>query len=290
VATSEDKRRLVRARKERHIARLARGEISLSIDIQPDALWDALVADELVNPDEEPTRAILEEQARRAVIDWIAERLPRDHSRTRSCSASRESLMVALSRGRRSEAAPPVLTGNREHEERMAKPLTVPTPEQQRTEGANGPAAESGQAKKPPVFAHAHEIKVLEYSRNAWGVVARPEHTLEDVLNARYLGLRAENIKAGDHVEVRAHDMSWLVELLVLHSDEIAKQVRGVITKKLDLADAVKEARRVDYSQCRIEQITGGWRIMEGHRTIKDGLPSEDAARKWLRERELGLV
>jgi hypothetical protein len=288
--SAEEKRRQVRVRKERHLARLARGEISLSIDIQPDALWEAVVADELVSPHEKPTRAVLEEQVRRAVIDWIGERLPRERSGTRSCTASRESLMVALSRGRRSEAAPRVLTGNSEHEEPMAKPLTVSTPDQQRSDDANGPTAESGQAKKAPVFAHAADIKVLEYSRNAWGIVARPEHTIEDVLNARYLGLRAENIKAGDEVEIRAHDMTWLVKLLVLHSDEIAKQVRGVVLNKYDLREAVKEARRIDYSQCTVEQISTGWRIMEGHRIIKDGLPSEDAARKWLHERELGLV
>jgi hypothetical protein len=110
VATSEDKRRLARARKERHIARLARGEISLSIDIQPDALWDALIADELVGPDEEPTRAVLEEQARRAVIDWILERLPRDPAGTRSFASTRESLIATLARGRHG-GAPQVLTG-----------------------------------------------------------------------------------------------------------------------------------------------------------------------------------
>jgi hypothetical protein len=163
------------------------------------------------------------------------------------------------------------------------------TTEQSRAEGANGQKAEAPKPKAP-VFAHAADIKVLEYSRNAWGVVARPEHTLEDVLGPRYLGLKAENIRPGDRVEIRAHDMTWLVEMLVLHVDEVAKQVRGVKLYSLDLADAVKEAMKVDYSACRIEQIANGWRVMDGHRTLKDGLSSEDAARKWVRERELGLI
>lgn len=146
-------------------------------------------------------------------------------------------------------------------------------------------AVKVAKAVRAPMM-HPSRMLTAEYSRQDFVANAEVAHTVEDLLQPSYWSHMASQLNAYDHIEVRADDGSWVVELLVT---EVGKNYAKVIVRhKYDLVGALEPAaisvaHEVKFMGPQKKHVV--IRLSDGQ-SIKEGISKREEAEAWLKEYE----
>ena len=133
---------------------------------------------------------------------------------------------------------------------------------------------------------HPSRMQPAEYNRQDFVANAEVAHTVDDLLQPGYWSHMAAQLNAYDHIEVRADDGSWLVELLVT---EVGKNYAKVIIRhKYDLvnvteAPVLSEQHKIEFKGPQKKHVV--IRVSDGQ-SIKEGISKREEAEAWLKDYE----
>lgn len=120
---------------------------------------------------------------------------------------------------------------------------------------------------------------------NSWGIMAQADHTIEDVTASRYLWAKADQMKAGDYVEIK-HPFGYFV--VCLDVVRIDHQARGIVANVRHVFDYTQPGAQIikpSLQGARIEFLSvRGWAVVQETHVVKDGFESREKAEQWLDE------
>lgn len=116
----------------------------------------------------------------------------------------------------------------------------------------------------------------------SWGVLAHVDHTIDDVLNPRYLFAKAGQIRALDEITIKHPHGLFAVMLDVVRVDHETRSIVAHLRHIFDFTKA-KSMVKPDLSKAKVEFLGSlGWGVVDGAHVCKSGLDDEVAASKYL--------
>lgn len=145
---------------------------------------------------------------------------------------------------------------------------------------AGGDAQQTYTPEPVRVMARSDAIKLMEFGRNAWHIVAPAEHTLAQVLDLSYCWHRHDQIRPGDKIEIRHALFHYLVEILVVEVDREAQAILGYYTVRDLLSE---EMRAPDLSGAFVELLGANkWCVRLGGYVMASNFETQLEAAAWL--------
>lgn len=164
----------------------------------------------------------------------------------------------------------------------VAKDKAAPTPEDpsQKEVSPVTRVARTMPKQLPP-----QDIQPAGARWNAWGIMAHADHTIEDVTASRYLWAKADQMKAGDYVEIK-HPFGYYV--ICLDVVRIDHQARGIVANIRSIYDYTQPGAQIikpSLQGARIEFLSvRGWAVVQDTHVVKDGFEGREKAEQWLDE------
>jgi hypothetical protein len=124
-------------------------------------------------------------------------------------------------------------------------------------------------------------MQAAEVWRRDWIVNAEDGTTKEDILKPEYWSLVSQRFTVLDHIEVRAENMEWIAELVVLRAERnyafvYLKQFYQLAKTELP---TIGPKYRVDFKGPQLKHVVV--RVQDGA-VIQSGISTKDEAHAWL--------
>lgn len=111
-------------------------------------------------------------------------------------------------------------------------------------------------------------------------------HTIEDCLDPQYWAHVAETLNPGDHIELRAADLSWVATLIVRMCER--NYARVVLDRKLMLdGDSAPPPESIKF-EIKFMGPQNRWSVIRksDQKSVQQGFRQKDEAHAWLIEHE----